>query len=91
MKGVKLLVKARSFYSVREAVQKKNAEETLVHTGGRGVKNALLLAHQKGDIFLLGRGQKLFVTCPMFNFVFLSPLNLWQFLMPYIMKIFYIT
>ena len=48
-------------YSVREAVKKKIAEkETLVHTGGRGVKNPFFLAHQKGDIFLWGEGSKSF-------------------------------
>ena len=54
---------------VREAVKKKIAEkETLVHMGGRGVKNPLFLVHQKGDIFLWREGSKSF--CHMFHVLF---------------------
>ena len=72
---------------------KKIAEkEKLVHIGGRGGKKIPFFKFIKKGTYSYGeRGQKLFVRCPMFNFVFGSPHNLWQFLMPYIMKIFYIT
>ena len=44
--------------NIKGCIQKKNAEkETLVHTGGRGVKKSHFLAHQKGDIFLWGGGK----------------------------------
>ena len=80
------------FIILRDAFQKKNCwEGDIVPYRGEGGKKSPFLVHQKGDIFLWGRGQNLFVTCPMFTFMFLFPHNLWQFLMPYIMKIFYIT
>ena len=57
--------------------------------GGRGVKKIPFFWFiKKGTYSYEGRGQKLF---PMFNFVFLSPHNLWQFLMPCIVKIVYIS
>ena len=69
--------------------KRKIAEKgTLFHTGGRGVKNPLFLVHQKkGTYSYGGRGQNLFVTYPMFTFVFLFPNNLEYFLRPYSMKI----
>ena len=46
----------------------------------------------KGRLILMegGRGQNLFVTCPLLTFVFPFPHNLEYFLRPYSMKIFFI-
>ena len=57
---------------------KKYAEKgTLVHTGGRGVKKIQFFKFiKKGTYSYGGRGQNLFVSCPMFTFVFLFPHNL---------------
>ena len=40
-------------------------KETLVHTGGRGVKNPLFLVQQKGDVSLRREGSKSF--CHIFH------------------------
>ena len=59
--------------------------------GGRGVKKIPFFWFiKKGTYFYGGRGQNLFVSCPMFTFVLLFPHNLKPFLKPYIMEIFYI-
>ena len=66
------------YFPVKGSVQKKIAEkETLVHMGGRGVKKIPFFQFtKKGTYSYRGRGQNLFVTCPMFSLVFMFPHNL---------------
>ena len=67
--------------------KKKNWSEGDIGTYRRegGRKNPLFI--KKGTYLYGGRGQNLFVTYPMFTFVFLFPNNLEYFLRPYSMKI----
>ena len=67
-----------NYQESKGCLQKKNIAQkvTFEHTGGRGLK----IIHffqliKKGTYSFGGRGQNLFVTCPMFTFVFLFPLN----------------
>ena len=63
--------------SLRDAFQKKIAEkETLVHTGGRGVKKSPFFSSSKRGHILMGGWVTFFVPSAMFIFVFLSPHNL---------------
>ena len=62
--------------------QKKIAKKvTLEHI--QGEKSPLFCFIKKGTYLYGGRGQNLFVTCPMFTCVFLFPHNLEYFLRPY--------
>ena len=57
---------------------KKNAKKvTLEHTGQKGGKQKSPFCFiKKGTYLYGGRGQNIFVTCPMFPFVILFLLNL---------------